>query len=220
MKNALRPALLAGALLLAAAPSAAQRGDAAPRASSYELKGRLTLAAGRRQAVSPDEISQAVVYFLPAAGAAKPAPRRFTAVTYTKGFEPNLVVAPVGSTVSFPNRDTILHNVFSATPGAAFDLGSYGPGETRVQRFDRAGLVVVSCNVHRGMRLNVLALETPHVAQPGADGAFSLPGLPRGAGTLVVWHPRAAAVSVQLDGRATPFLEKTLVATRPRIGSN
>lgn len=215
-------AMFAVALACASSDAQAQqsRGGGAAPSAGVDIGGRITLAAGRRQAVAPEEVAQTVLYFLPDAGAPKPAARQLSSTTYTKGFEPNLLVAPVGSTVSFPNRDVIIHNVFSATPGAAFDLGSYGRGETRSQRFTRPGLVVVNCNVHRGMRANVLVLETPYVTQARADGSFSLADLPAGPGTLVIWHPRASAQSLPWDGRAPLKVERTLLATRPRIGTN
>lgn len=207
------------ALLAPVGASAQQAGPRAePRAASAAIRGRIRLEAGRRQAVAPEEVAQTVLYFLPDGGAARPAPRQLSSVTYTKGFEPNLLVATVGSTVSFPNRDVIIHNVFSATPGSSFDLGSYGPGQTRSQRFDRPALVVVNCNVHRGMRANVLVLETPHSTQARPDGSFVLSGLPASPGTLVIWHPRAAPQSIAWNGRTPLTVERTLVATRPRIG--
>ena len=218
-----RPWVAAAAVALALlAPAGATAQQPGPRAearpASGAIRGRIRLEAGRRQVVAPEEVAQTVLYFLPDAGAARPATKQLSSTTYTKGFEPNLLVATVGSTVSFPNRDVIIHNVFSATPGSSFDLGSYGPGQTRSQRFERPGLVVVNCNVHRGMRANVLVLETPHSTQARPDGSFALTGLPAAPGTLVIWHPRAAAQSIAWNGRAALTVERTLVATRPRIG--
>lgn len=202
-----------------AAASRAPERAAEPREQNRGLiEGRVRLVAGPRQAVDADESTQTVVYFLPAAGAPRPSPKQFTAVTYTKGFEPDLLVVPVGSTVQFANRDVILHNVFSATPGSTFSLGSYGPGETRSHTFDRAGLVVVNCSVHRSMRANVLVLETPYSTRPSADGRFRLSGLPEAAGTLVIWHPRAVAQAIAWDGHSPLTVDRTLVATRARLG--
>lgn len=219
-------ALAACAVAVACGSAAAQQKERSSSGSvsqaakrDVKVSGRITLAAGSRQSVVPEEVAQAVIYFLPDAGAPRPAPRRLSAATYTKGFDPSLLVATVGSTVSFPNRDTIIHNVFSATPGSAFDLGTFGPGETRTQRFDRPGLVVVSCNVHRGMRANVIVLGTPYSTQARPDGSFSLAGIPEGAGTLVIWHPRAAAYSTPWNGRKDLRIDRRLVAVRPRIGS-
>lgn len=192
---------------------------AAARSVRNRVEGRITLAAGPRQQVMRGEVEDTVIYFVPDAGAEKPPAVRASAATYTKGFDPNLLVVPVGSTVAFPNRDAIIHNVFSVTPGSAFDLGNYGPGVTRSQRFDKAGLVVVNCRVHRGMRVNVLVHETPHLVRPDADGRFKLSGLPSGPGTLVIWHPRASAQSVPIDGVSSAPVLRTLVANRPRVSS-
>jgi plastocyanin len=46
-------------------------------------------------------------------------------------FSPDMVVVPVGSTVSFPNLDAIFHNIFSLSKPRSFDLGNYPKGETR-----------------------------------------------------------------------------------------
>ena len=38
-------------------------------------------------------------------------------------------------------------------------------------------------------------------------------------GTLVIWHPRAVAQAIEWDGRRALVVERTLVATRARIGA-
>lgn len=52
---------------------------------------------------------------------------KMTAELHQQGrrFSPDLVVVPVGSSVSFPNLDPIFHNVFSLSKAKSFDLGSY-----------------------------------------------------------------------------------------------
>jgi plastocyanin len=195
---------------------------AAPRPAvpSQRLAGRLELAAGARHPVAAGEVAQGVVYFLPKAGGARPQPARFTVDTQSKGFSPSLLVVPVGSTVSFPNRDQILHNVFSKTPGAAFDLGYYGPGASRETRFSKPGLVVVNCSVHNAMRSNVLVLATPYYTRPGRDGRFTLNGLPPGPGTLVFWHPRANAQSLAVTGPVSEPVLRRLVASRAPLDAH
>lgn len=184
------------------------------------ISGRVELDAAPGQRVAAGEVAQAVVYFLPRSGGARPKPGRFSVDTHSKGFRPALSVVPVGSTVSFPNRDVILHNVFSNTPGATFDLGTYGPGETRSNRFTKAGLVSVNCNVHNGMRANVLVLSTSYYTRPRADGRFVLDDLPPGPGTLVFWHPRARAQSQGISGPMKQPVTGQLVASRPSLDSH
>jgi len=135
---------------------------------------------------------EAVVYFRPAKPSPiKPSDAPYQMQMYRKQFVPRALPITVGSSVSFPNDDIILHNAFSVSPDSRFDGNLYGQGETFVQRFERPGLVKVFCNVHRSMVGNILVLDTPFFTRPDASGRFSLDGLPDGAGELLLWHERA-----------------------------
>jgi hypothetical protein len=158
-----------------------------------------------------------VVYFRPDAGSAPPTPGRYTIYTRNKNFDPALLIIPVGSTVSFPNGDPVLHNVFSSTPQQAFDLGFYAEGESPQQRFDRAGLILLSCNVHRAMAANILVLDTPYHTRPAADGSFELTDLPVGSGELVYWHPRGSLISRRQSVPSTATLSAELEISRPPL---
>ena len=184
-------------------------------ANGNSLSGRLELVAGSAGAILPGEMADGLVYFLPKAGAPKPKPGSFTIDTRSKGFSPALLVVPQGSTVRFPNRDTILHNVFSRTPGSSFDFGHYGPGESKQYVFNKPGLVIVNCNVHHNKRADVVVLATPYFARPDRNGRYTLAGLPAGPGTLVFWHPRAQAQSVAVALPAAAAVTRKLTATRP-----
>ena len=70
-------------------------------------------------------------------------------------FEPRDVAVKVGEPVLFRNDDNIVHNVYSATPGHAFDLKGQPPGAQASVSFDAAGLVDVRCAIHPKMRLSV-----------------------------------------------------------------
>ncbi len=213
------PAAKSAPVVAKPAPEVAD--TSAPAVESGSVSGRIELVAGGRQSVTAGEVADGVVYFLPKAGAARPKPGRFTIDTQSKGFAPSLLVVPLGSSVRFPNTDMILHNVFSRTPGAEFDLGTYGKGETRQHVFNKAGLVLVNCNVHANMRATVLVLATPHYVRPGKDGRFMLKDLPPGAGTLVFWHPRAtAAQSLALSSAPTAPVLRRLTADKPRLDAH
>lgn len=185
-------------------------------AATVSIKGTLVLAPSPKQAVDAGEVADGLVYFLPKAGNPKPKPGYFTVNTHSKGFSPAVLVVPAGSTVSFPNRDSVLHNVFSRTPGADFDFGNYGPGQSRQQVFSKPGLVIVNCSVHHSMRASVVVMATPYYVRPDRNGRFELSGLPSGAGTLVYWHPRAAAATVTLSLPIAAAQNQRLVATKPR----
>ena len=107
-------------------------------------------------------------------------------------FRPRVLVVPVGTTVQFRNLDPFNHNVFSLSEPNAFDLGLYGRGETRTRRFTRPGVVRVYCNIHPRMSAFVVVRDNAWYTQPGADGSWSIPGVPPGRYVLHVWHERAA----------------------------
>src|SRR5271154_6098031 len=103
-------------------------------------------------------------------------------------FEPRLLVVPVGSTVSFPNDDPIFHNVFSLSRAKQFDLGYYPAGQTRVVKFNEAGIVQVYCHLHSNMYAAIVVVPNQWYARPADDGTFSLTGVPPGRHEMVAWH--------------------------------
>ncbi len=184
------------------------------------LRGRVELVGDGRQDVHAGEVAETVVYYLPKGVELRPAPGRFKVDTRSKGFSPSLLVVPQGSTVSFPNSDTILHNVFSRSGANGFDLGFYGAGVSREHTFRRAGLVVVNCSVHQSMRANILVLSTPYFARPDRSGRYRLEGLPSGSGSLVFWHPRSAPTSVQVTVPSEAIPAQRLIASKPPIDAH
>ena len=202
---------LAAAPALAAALGLAAAGLAATPA---ELSGRLGLAGRGARAGDP---SAAVVYFEPAAGARAPAPRTLTIETRDKQFSPRVLAVPRGSRVRFPNRDPILHNVFSVSRGNAFDLGLLGEGPGADAVFEQPGLVRIYCNVHHGMVAYVMVVDTPHYASPDAAGRFRLAGLPAGPGKLTAWHEQTDPATLELTLPAPGPVEVELGVSRPRV---
>jgi plastocyanin len=219
--SAARPGAWIGLLALALAAAAAAAPP--PARAAHELHGHILLMAkdGKGPAHGSDP-HQAVVYFEPAAGGHAPRPPEapFKLVTRRKEFMPRVLPIPVGSRVEFPNEDPILHNVFSVSPGNAFDLGIYRNGPPKEKRFDTPGLVRVFCNVHQTMVAYILVLDTPYYTVPGDDASFRLTGLPRGPGKLTVWHeqadPWSMEVTLPLADPAAP-LDARLVVVRPKL---
>jgi hypothetical protein len=216
------PTVVTVAAVIGAAVAAAAAAGPAPLRAE-ELSGRLDLVAkdGKGPARGSDP-RQAVVYFEPASGLHVPKPPEtpFRLATHNKEFSPHILAVPVGSRVQFPNQDPILHNVFSVSPGNAFDLGIYRVGPPKEKRFDKPGVVRVYCNVHQAMVAYILVLDTSFFASPTADGAFRLAGLPRGPGKLTVWHeqadPWSEEVTLPLPAGAPP-LQARLVVVRPKL---
>jgi len=117
-----------------------------------------------------------------------------------KQFAPRVVVVPLGTKLVFPNQDTVIHNVFSTAPGNSFDLGSVKGGETSPPIvLLKPGPVEIFCNIHSKMRADVLVVPNSHWARVGADGSFSLSGVPVGTRKIVLWSPTLKPVVQQVD---------------------
>ncbi len=54
-----------------------------------------------------------------------------------KAFAPHVSVVTGGTTISFPNHDTVFHNVFAYFNAKKFDLGVYPRGAIKKVRFDK-----------------------------------------------------------------------------------
>ena len=76
--------------------------------------------------------------------------------------------------------------------GNRFELQLYGRDESRTHTFATAGLAAIGCNIHDQMLAYIKVVDTPWAAKTPAGGDVTLRGVPAGAATLRVWHPRLA----------------------------
>lgn len=113
-----------------------------------------------------------------------------------KAFAPHVIAVPVGSTVQFPNFDTIFHNVFSISRQKQFDLGMYKNSEMREVKFDKAGIVRLGCNIHANMSAYVVVVDAPHYVVASADGAFAFKSLAPGKYKVQAWGEQSAEPTV------------------------
>jgi plastocyanin len=105
-------------------------------------------------------------------------------------FQPQVLPILVGTTVDFPNRDDLYHNVFSYSRPREFDLGRYPKGDSRSVTFDQPGIVRVYCDIHSHMNATVIVLEHPYFATPLDTGDFSISNIPEGTYNVVFWLDR------------------------------
>lgn len=145
-------------------------------------------------------VPRAVVYLegdFPAAGA--PAPAEL--VQRGIEFVPYLLPVQVGTRVSFPNRDTTEHSIYSDSSAASFSIGRFGADEHPVPSrvFDQPGVVTLRCDIHENMRAEIVVLTTPHFVVTDPDGHYRLTGLPAGHYTLKVWLSRKTSLERSVD---------------------
>jgi plastocyanin len=178
------------------------------------IKGKVNLNDSKTDA----NISSTVVYYTPKEGEySVEAKSEFKISTKNKRFEPNVLVIPVGSEVSFPNLDRILHNVFSVSGKSEFDLGLYSAGTVKSVKFDRPGVIYVHCNVHHSMQADILVVDTPWYTNVNDDGSFSLENIPNKPGTLHVWHPRSNLKKLNVNNNQVNAFDIDLDITRKKV---
>ena len=184
-----------GQVELSAAPVAA-----GPRSNPYP--GRANSLPGARPANTGNPGETVILLkTLPAGLAVPPAPASVKPELEQKqqAFAPRVLAIQVGTTVEFPNRDPVYHNVFSVSPAKRFDLGKYAQGHSRRVRFDKPGLVNVYCDIHSDMAAWVYVVPHHVFAQANASGRFALPEVPAGHYTLVAWHPDRGEITIPVD---------------------
>lgn len=104
-------------------------------------------------------------------------------------FVPDIVVVPVGSTISFPNSDAVSHQVYSFSPTRRFQLPLYRGKPYPPMVFDQPGVVTLGCNIHDNMLAYVVVTEAPFFGLTDAKGKWAVPDLPSGSYRLHLWHP-------------------------------
>jgi plastocyanin len=200
-----RAAAIAAAMLLTAVP-----------AWGASLAAKVTDPSG-------DPVAEAVIYALPMAGTrvAARALRPMSIEQKDREFVPYVTVVQVGTTVNFPNRDPLLHHVYSFSPAKSFEIKLYSGDAPRGILFDKPGTVTLGCNIHDWMIGYIHVVETPYFAKTGNDGRASISDVVAGEFEIHIWHPtqRAAAGSkpIRIDTRTNAELEFALdVAPRKK----
>jgi plastocyanin len=126
-------------------------------------------------------------------------------------FTPHIALLMVGDSIRFHNNDKVDHNVMS--PEGGYDLGTWGTGKTKDQVFKKEGVFSQVCKLHPEMLAYVFVGQNRFSATVGADGKFSIAGLPAGTYELDVWNPKLKApaqkITVGADGKATAHFAMT-----------
>ena len=105
-----------------------------------------------------------------------------------RAFKPHVLVVPVGTLVSFPNRDRFRHHVYSFSKGNRFELELYGKDESRSVTFDKPGLVAIGCNIHDDMIGYIHVIDAARAGRSNdtGDAAIDFDGT---SGEAQLWLP-------------------------------
>ena len=125
-------------------------------------------------------------------------------------FVPGVLVVAVGTKVDFPNNDTVSHQVYSFSPAKKFQLPLYKGELHKPVNFDRAGLVVLGCNIHDAMVGYIYVTDAPFFGKTDAAGMLRLQNIPAGDYRITVWSPfisdpaPSLIRTVRVDAQAGP----------------
>ena len=168
----------------------------------YEVEGRIVLSAGGKGEQTKDA-SKVVEWLAPLDSSAGPSQggRSYEMIQRDKRFDPELLVVPKGSVVTFPNLDPWFHNVFSLYRGKRFDLGLYQAGDSKSVRFDRLGPSYIFCNIHPHMAAVILTVDSNYFGLSDKSGRVTISDVPAGRYRLNVWYQNADAEALAALGR-------------------
>ncbi|HXS19796.1 MAG TPA: methylamine utilization protein [Steroidobacteraceae bacterium] len=147
-----------------------------------------------------------------------PAPVHAVMDQMNRMFMPEVIVIPVGSTVSFPNSDSVSHQIYSFSPAKRFQLPLYRGKPYPPLLFDQTGVVILGCNIHDWMIGYIDVIDAPFYGVTDSRGSWSTE-LPNGRYEIKVWHPRmreeSPALVRELTVDATDRAALILRLTKP-----
>lgn len=162
--------------------------------------------------VANGQLANAFVYVksgLPA-GATYPVPAEAVVIDQDGClYHPRVFGLMAGQTLEIRNSDPVLHNIKAVpTANRGFNISQPTQGMKTTRKFDTAEVMVpLECNVHGWMNAYVGVMSHPFFAVSGADGTFTIRGLPAGTYELEAWHEklgkRTVSVTVTEGGTAT-----------------
>ena len=143
-------------------------------------------------------------------------------------FLPHCVVLPVGQTVKVLSDDSVAHNTHTYPNKNQGVNSGVAPGDREgklefVYRKSEAQPLSVKCDYHTWMTAYHLPLDHPYAAVTDAEGAFTIPDLPVGKHTFVVWHEAVDGnfverkLVVEIQSGATTDLQVELSADKLKL---
>jgi len=119
-----------------------------------------------------------------------------------RAFVPDLLIVPVGSTVEFPNSDTVNHQIYSFSAPKRFQLPLYRGKPYPPVLFEQSGVVTLGCNIHDEMLAYLVITDASFFGRTDASGAWSAE-VARGRYRIAVWHPRLREDAGELERELT-----------------
>ncbi len=128
-------------------------------------------------------------------------------------YSPRVQGVVVGTKVKITNDDKTLHNVHAfGEKNEQFNEGQPAGSPAKEKVLDKAEVMIpFKCDVHGWMKSYVGVLTHPFFAVTGADGSYSIKGVPAGSYTVTCWHEssKGTAAGVTADQQVTLAAKET-----------
>jgi plastocyanin len=139
----------------------------------------------------------------------KPAAARAIMDQVDKQFVPHLLVVQTGTSVEFPNSDTVAHHVYSFSHPNKFTLPMYKGMAHPPVSFEHSGVVTLGCNIHDHMLGYILVVDTATFTKTDVNGTASLSLDKPEDYEINIWSPRIR------DG--VELLTRTWISSKPAV---
>ena len=134
-------------------------------------------------------------------------------------FVPHVVSATIGQTLEIHNTDPFLHDAHARLGSRTLFNVAVPKGRTVRKVLQDPGLIHINCNVrHTWMHAYLYVAEHPYHTVTGADGQFTIDGVPPGTYTVRVWHELLGSVDrqVTVQSAKTTTIDIDLPAVAPQ----
>ncbi len=171
-------------------------------------------------AVHDGNLQNVFVYVKDGLGNRLYAPSQDPAVIDQKGcrFVPHVVGVQAGQPVKFINSDPTMHNVHfipQISTNQAVDISQPPNGSGEMRTLPTPELMIpVRCNNHPWMEAFINVAPNPFLSVSGADGHFTIKGLPPGTYTIVAVHEKLGqkTATVTVNSKQTAIQDFTYTA--------
>ncbi len=107
-----------------------------------------------------------------------------------KQFVPHLLVVQTGTSVKFPNSDSVAHHVYSFSYPNNFMLSLYKGTQDPPVTFEHSGVVILGCNIHDHMLGYILVVDSTTFSKTDENGKASLSLDNPEDYEISIWSPR------------------------------
>ena len=104
-------------------------------------------------------------------------------------YSPRIAGAMPEQKILISNSDPTLHNVNASLGAETLFNSPQAKGAAQLTKsFEEIGVHRLKCDVHSWMRAFIVVTDNPFYAATGADGTYTIKGVPDGTWKLEAWH--------------------------------